>query len=390
MSPPRIGILLLWCLAASAPCWAAGSPPERTVLVLGSPSGPVERALVRELHERRLRMALPATLGPAATDAANPERATLERVETSLRQAQKLYYDVRIADAATLLEQEIRSASPTLARARRFDLLRALHLWAGVCALKKGDSRAARHAFAAAVLLDDRPPDDVRFSPAVTTTFAAVREEIRRQPRSLLVVEAAPAQAKVTVDGRPWSAAPLRLPPGQHWVVAEALGYLPAVRVLHLERGETTRVTLSLSPGEQSLVRRQLHARAARGELDPLAPDVALALCLLQSADESLLVREVREGARLRLFFTRLSCASGRALGGHEEVTAPDRAEDAAHRAVETLWALTPLATPKTEPLYKRWWFWTAVGLGAAAVGGTVAGVLWARRGDTYTIHMTP
>lgn len=41
---------------------------------------------------------------------------------------------------------------------------------------------------------------------------------------------------------------------------------------------------------------------------------------------------------------------------------------------------LVPTVTPVKEhtPVYKRWWLWTAVGVGAAAVaGGVVAGVLF-------------
>jgi hypothetical protein len=36
-------------------------------------------------------------------------------------------------------------------------------------------------------------------------------------------------------------------------------------------------------------------------------------------------------------------------------------------------------AQPKRTPIYKRWWFWTAIGV--AVVGGTVGGVLGARAG---------
>jgi len=389
-------ILTVVCMLAAgvAPTAAAAPPAERTVLVLGSPSGPVERALLGGLRQRRLGIVRAAAFGPAA-EAADPDEAVVKRVEANLGRAQKLFYAVRIVDAAELLEQQIRAASFTLARARRLDLLRALHLWDGVCLLKKGDDRGARGAFASAVLLDERPPDDVRFAPVVITTFAEVRKELERQPRGLLVVQVTPRTARVTVDGRPLLAESARLSPGRHWIVAEGLSHLPTVRELHVAGGQTARLALTLHPADRQLVRRQLHALAARGELDALAPEIALALCRMQDADEVLLAREGRDGGRLRLSFTRLSCASGKTLGKQEETTAPDRAERAAQHALATLWPVTPggpgANAKTTTPVYKRWWFWTLIGLGtAAAVGGTVAGVLATRGPDTYTIRMSP
>jgi hypothetical protein len=177
--------------------------------------------------------------------------------------------------------------------------------------------------------------------------------------------------------------------------VAEALSHLPTARELTVAPGATARLALALYPADRQLVRRQLHALAARGELNVLAPEIALALCRVHGADEALLAREERGGGgRQRLSFTRLSCASGKILGRQDETAPPDRAEGAAQHALATLWPVAPATPPaaaRTTPVYKRWWFWTVIGLGTgAAVAGTVLGVRAARGPDTYTIRMSP
>jgi hypothetical protein len=45
------------------------------------------------------------------------------------------------------------------------------------------------------------------------------------------------------------------------------------------------------------------------------------------------------------------------------------------------------LAPPERPSVFKRWWFWTAVGAAAAAVGGTVFALT--RKGETSTLPFT-
>jgi hypothetical protein len=45
-----------------------------------------------------------------------------------------------------------------------------------------------------------------------------------------------------------------------------------------------------------------------------------------------------------------------------------------------------PPVPPRVVPLYRRWWFWTALAAGAAVIAGTAAGIGMATRGGADTV----
>jgi len=376
---------LLLALLASLPEAASGQ--SRSIVVLGSPSPPLEQALRLELQARGLRMVTPLPLGPLEPVGPDPEERSVTEAEGALDRARKLYYDVQPARAAGLLEAELRARGAALARARRYDLLAKLRLWHAVCLLKQSETAAARTALASAILLGHGPPDGARFPPSVAKAFESVRRQLAVEPRARVEVELEPADAQVWVDGQPLAAG-AELAPGEHWLLAESPGHLATARPVQLDSGRTTRLKLTLYPADRSVLRRQLQTLASRGELDPRSPRIAHALCRWRGVRQALLVDE----GPTELTLTRLDCEHGQTTGRFREKLTRAPTELVVQRALSQLWSpgeRVPTRSPgptTSRPFYKRWWFWTLVG--AAAAGATAAGVVLGTRGPgTYTLR---
>jgi hypothetical protein len=375
----RAAALLLALVVSPRPALAQ----LRTVVLLGSPSPRLEQSLQTGLRARRLLLVSPPSLGPAEpTGTADPDVIAVRDTERALERARQLYYEVQLVRAVELLDEQLRGAAPILARARRFDLLAALHLWRTVCLLKRGDAELARAAAASAILLGQGPIDETRYAPAVVETFASVRQALGAAPRARLSLVLSPPSAQVLLDGRPPSAP---LPPGDHWLVAESPGYISTARLVRLEAGRTTSLRLTLYPADRALLRRQLQSLASHGELDPQNPAIALALCRWCEAGEALLVRE----AHSDLALARIECDRGQVKARFRGRAAPEL-EGAVGRGLSQLWGPlaqpAPRAPPRPAPFYKRWWFWTIVG--GAVAGATTVGVVVGTRGSgTYTLR---
>jgi tetratricopeptide (TPR) repeat protein len=366
-----------WLLAA-VPCTAEAREAPRRLLVVGSPSAGLERALERGLAVRRLRPVRPGALEGRQGAFVARRKALVEQVEARRRQAEDLFHKVKPGEAEQLLAAEITRSSEGLVHAGRFDLLQELHLWRGICLSKSGETDRAREAFGQAVLLDQRPLDPARFPPAVTAAHAREIEALFRLPRGTLRVVVSPAGARVKVNGRTVDPRGVQLPIGRHWVVVEALGYMPAARRVEIGTRPTA-LQVALEPAPPSLVAHQLSALRARGALDPTRPPAAALLARLERIDEALVVTEQRSGDRVRLALCRVRAADGAVVDRFSEATTAAGLVASVDRGLLKLWPPPPRPPPPSTPVYKRWWFWTIVG--TLVVGGTVGAVLGATLG---------
>jgi hypothetical protein len=171
--------------------------------------------------------------------------------------------------------------------------------------------------------------------------------------------------------------------------VVTAIGYLPvARRVTISEKPVSLRLNLERAP--RSVVARQVEVLRREGQLKRLQrrSGVAAALGRLEGLAEVLIVEEERH----LLSFVRLRSADGVVLARHRV----KKGDEAAVRgALAALWPSAAPAedgdrAPASVPVYKRWWFWTLIGV--AVVGGTVGGVVAATSGggETYTFKVGP
>jgi hypothetical protein len=154
-----------------------------------------------------------------------------------------------------------------------------------------------------------------------------------------------PVAATVSIDGHPAGqfplAAPVRVIVGKHLIVVEASGFLPDSRSVDVAPRAITREHFALG---------SLPARMATTP-ERAAPDINIHPHPSDVATENAPAGEVRAGAQ-----------AGDAVGMAGEPA-------------------TKEAPAGSAPVYRKWWFWTAVG--AVVVAGTVTAFALARSKDS-------
>jgi len=384
----RLASLIASGLLLVAPGGAHGRQPG-AVLVVGSAPPPVMAATLRELSAARVtavELGLQEAAARAAQRLQQKQRALVGRVEAAIDRARDLFYGVRLSDAEGLLAATLEQDSVALAVSGRLDLLRRLQVWRGVCLAQAGRDGQAREAFAAARLIDGAL-DQTSLPPRVVRIYRQAVRQVEHRPRGALVLRVRPSSAVVTVDGRPGPSAVVRLPYGDHWVVAEALGYRPTARRVHLDDVEVS-VDLDLPLAAPEELRVQLDALYSRRQLDLTRPQLVQLLGRAYGATEVLLVEQ--GGQRRSLIFTRYRCLDGRVAGRSEVRTAAAEVQAAVRAAMSDLWLLPSGAPRPRPPIYKRWWFWTSLGVVAGGVAAAVIATQVGGGPDTYTLRLRP
>jgi hypothetical protein len=151
----------------------------------------------------------------------------------------------------------------------------------------------------------------------------------------------------------------MRVPPGRHFVTAEANG-IRRDAVVTAKARETTNVDLSLVP----TTAERLRASWREGQLG----DVRLVMTL-QEADDVVLVD--RNGAVMQAMVSRKPFKDVRGPVALEATNVMLGSERIRSELVE-LHRLEEEALPP-PPVWKRWWFWTAAGV---VVTGAVIGIV--------------
>ncbi|HSI04792.1 MAG TPA: tetratricopeptide repeat protein, partial [Myxococcota bacterium] len=223
-------------------------------------------------------------------------------------------------------------------------------------AIERHDTTAARGYLEAVCALDPK------WHPKATVYPPHVVEELRRtcggaEPTATIRVE---AKAVVRVDKRTCNGpCDMRVPPGRHFVSAEANGIRRDV-VITAKARETTNVDLSLVP----TTAERLRASWREGQLG----DVRLVMTL-QEADDVVLVD--REGAVMQAMVSRKPFKDIRGPVTLE-ASNPSLGNERIRSELVELHRLEEQAQPP-PPVWKRWWFWTAAGV---VVTGAVVGIV--------------
>ncbi|MCC6746993.1 MAG: hypothetical protein IT371_04995 [Deltaproteobacteria bacterium] len=265
--------------------------------------------------------------------------------------------------------------------------VRAQHLLAAA-ALFDGDNVAAQRAMADAILFDERPPPKKQFNPTVQQLHAQVMAQAKEAGRATLELRSEPA-GLLWLDGafRGSADGSVSVRPGQHLVLVFRPGHASWTRWLRVDKGQTRAVEAQLSPGgpgEPPLV------PSVRQETLAPTPGRAVAQALELLEGRELVVVGAAAGCTPAKCTVTLHWAGASRWLRRREASYTGAA-GAAARALLSSEAPGPSPAPSPAPapspgpcdgeacpderprvsIWKRWWFWTAIGAGlaGAAVG---------------------
>lgn len=284
------------------------------------------------------------------------------------------------------------------------DLIEA-YLVLGLAYSGMGQDDEARRAFRRVVVLDpNRELDPISYPPRVIDLYNQERTQILAAKAGTLLVKAEmpPSEdgssraVRVTIDGRDEGVAPLNiasLPPGNHYVFADADGGYRAFSEVNLSAGQELNLELVMVPGTLGVASESAYGRSEEAERLYRAVgeycQTPLILIAGQVGEDEVAVQLY--STRTGTFSQSLQARSGgdpvramndlipslvRFINDSGEI-APDRVSiDVAPIDVSTNAVLTQLLLDPDEELQvqlleqggPKWWFWA--GLGAVVAGG--------------------
>ena len=329
-----------------------GSARAQSYVVIAEPGVDEGRvAVVSSVLGERGERVVELLWGKAATVAVTAEvDAALTRARSALADARNKYIALELAAAIAELERvELELATDLLASSAGVALLTELNVWLGNLLIadrrvKEGEARFAQALGLAPELVIDR----ATFPPEVTEVFTRVKEGGVGQPASL-TLDTRPQAARVAVDGRPrreQTPATITAAAGWHYVRLQRSGFRPWAQRLAFTVGAVSEVPVALAKASP----HRLSADLATVMRELYPSDSAAAVAVVASATGAGRVVVVG-GTGLVLYDgagKRLAVASG---GDARAAT-----ESLFSNATGSKRELGP------RPLYKKWWFWTAVG----------------------------
>jgi hypothetical protein len=232
------------------------------------------------------------------------------------------------------------------------------------------NKEAARALARVIVIAPDIKLDRAMFPPKIIKLLDKRR---RRAEKGSLAIQSSIAGITVWIDGRRRGASPvtLSLPTGIHYVAVGEMGAARGSRVV-VKKGQT--VSIKLDPPTRKTDDTSLKAKAR-----------AL------GADWALIVKVVAKGGRFKLVVRALPT---------DPLRLPRSLSTSAYQKNQLGTAAAKLADKlakrlkkqvrkddKSQPFYKKWWFWTAVG--AAVVGGTVTAVVLGTQQSSKSVQIT-
>ncbi len=264
----------------------------------------------------------------------------------------------------------------------------------GAVWLLSGQADKAQDAFRRLLVIDPEFRLDARiFPPAMLEAFARMVREVEDAPRGAVEVSAQPDSALVFVDGRFRGLAPVRierLPAGDHLISVRAPGHVPFGRQVSVGAAEDTPVACRLKPYAELAAFQREFPSDRMGGGEPL-PRALLERARRAKLHRLVLGRTSRAGAEIGFVLVWYDVSTGMPLFERRGSFRPDAA-DLPRSVDEAVSNLSPGPGPVVhsgssappskgaiprlsgeerfeeaeKPLYRRWWFWTALGAGAA------------------------
>lgn len=285
--------------------------------------------------------------------------------------------------------------------AAKAETLSEIFLYLGASELQNGGKtakQAAQKEFTRALQMNPGLiPDAKYFGADVLKEFAAAQKEMGKRPKGTLTVESTPSGAEVEAFGLSYGMTPvadIELPAGRYMVRLTRPGFASAAAFPEVVGAGTAEVRQTLEANPALIALRQkaekLIARATfdTDALPPGAVDVATAmqgrfLVMLAVTSDGrghpqveVQVWNANTNDRLKgLKFDVDPDGLGYQTAAEAVQAYVSRPAPAVAVAAEAEPEVQPSAG---DPVFKKWWFWTAVGV-VAVGGGVTAGVVASR-----------
>lgn len=373
--------LILLVLAAPKSGVAAPAKPSLPAKAAVFVSSPDEAAAAKS--EADLSRALEdATVPLVDVPAAFPLAPRDEAGDKLVKDARQAYDDLDYEGAATKWTEalEFFVKHPHLADAKT---LGDAHFFVGALAVQNGgksQSKKATEEFVRALLNNpDLTCDPQVYGADVKKAFDKALTEVSAKGVGPLAADSNPPGATVTLRGKELGRTPIAeapsVPVGRHLLLFTRPGYEPAGAFADVTReGASAKPTLTPAPGylevrdaATALVGKGVGVKGPVPAGAKKLGDIVKARFLVLSDGATAEVWDVESGNRLgglSLSAEELTETAGK-IGAF--IAKPASAAVAAAE-------VTPEEPGAGGPVYKKWWFWTAVGV--VAVGGvTAAGV---------------
>ena len=275
----------------------------------------------------------------------------------------------------------------------------------GSSQILKGEPQVGQDTFRKLLLIERRTKLDKRlFPPGMVRMFESARQEVTAGAMGTVAVFSSPGNAKVFVNEIFRGVTPCtveRLPEGLHLVIVHKAGYQPWGKMVAVSGADETPVNCRLLdvPGGDELMGA---VEAAADQLgSALAPRMQ-SLAQARGLGRLLVGRLSKRGEGVAYDLAWYYVGTGESLRTHSGSLQPESAGFA--KTVDSVFSYlitgrgdviqSPTLVAESEPLrlkdealfeevevpvYERWYFWTAIGVGVAAVlavslGLTLAG----------------
>jgi hypothetical protein len=315
-------------------------------------------------------------------------RESLQQAHQLLAQAAEAYQQLELTRAQDLFARarEILPAAAPAAGRQWIELWRETLSWLGAVMILDNRLQAGQQVFAQlAATIPSARLDEKEFPPRLVGIFDSVAEEVRKAATYRLEVFTAPSGSRVYLDGQFSCLSPCQVEAkgGTHLVLLKKTAYESVVKTVTLESDEKLKARLPDLPGAERL--QAMALAAASGERPP---DAAFIESMGKSGAGYFLGLTLWRAGTLNRCSLTLFDGRGQRLGARE-LQGPAQSKELAAgllgAAIDLLQGgkgvlesssfsaavSGPLsgeeALPSAQPFWKRWWFWTALGAGAAA-----------------------
>lgn len=369
--------LILLVLAAPKEEVTPSAPqlPSKAAVFVSSPDESAGARVEAELNSALAQQSVPLVNVPALF----PLPARDPAGDKLVKEARQAWDDLDYEAAGTKWNEALEyfAQHPEVATGKT---LADAHFFVGALALLNGGKSQAKKAqeeFARALLHNPALTcDPDLYGAEVKKVFDKASAEVEKRETGALAIESSPAGAEATLRGKVLGRTPIAdaptLPIGRHLVLFSLPGYEPTGVYADLQPdGAVAHPTLKPAPGYAELRDAATttlgKGLGAEGQVPPDArklADVVKARFLVVSDGASAEVWDVETGNRL----TGLSLAEGELDGSATKIAGFIK-----NPAPAVVAAADGASKPLFEgPVYKQWWFWTAVGV--VVVGGATAG----------------